>query len=77
MNPSLWDATMVAVCEELDLSSKRRRELTEKAGAIREAYKQLLQDQTFQKALPSTSKGNVSRRIDMMRQMLQRVAPER
>lgn len=77
LNPALWDCTMVAVCEELQLSPKRRKELVNNAAAIREAYTQLLGDERFKKMLQTTSRANVMGRIREMQLMLQRVAPER
>jgi len=77
LNPSLWDAVMVAVCKELEVSKQRRKELVHRADAIRQGYSELVADPMFRKYLPSTSKQNVQRRIAMMRDMLQRVAPER
>jgi hypothetical protein len=78
LNLSLWDAVMVAVCEELESGHKlRRKELTINAAGILQGYEKLLQNPDFRKAMVSTSKANVTRRIEMMRGMLREAAPMR
>jgi hypothetical protein len=74
-NTALFDATMVAVCRELESNTKRRNELVGAAGAIRDAYVRLCGDKEFKAALDNRSKQKVLLRIDMMRRMLQDAAP--
>ncbi|KIZ00823.1 hypothetical protein MNEG_7138 [Monoraphidium neglectum] len=73
----LWDATMVGVCEELEQAgnNRRRGELVGKAADIREAYKKLCADKTFEDNLKTNSRRNIQRRIAMLRGMLVEAAP--
>jgi hypothetical protein len=74
-NPSLFDATMVAVCQELESSKQRRKEMSDAAGAICDAYRELCSTSEFKAALDNRSKQKVLQRISMMRRMLQSAAP--
>jgi hypothetical protein len=68
---------MVGVCEELEQAgnNRRRGELVGKAADIREAYKKLCADKTFEDNLKTNSRRNIQRRIAMLRGMLVEAAP--
>jgi hypothetical protein len=74
LNPALFDATMVAVCRELEVSKQRRQELIKSSGAIHAAYVQLCDKPAFKAALDNRSRQKVLDRIRMMREMLQEAA---
>lgn len=75
LHASLWDATMVAVQQELRQDKNRRRELVQAADAIRAAFVKLCGDSDFKTSLENRSKRNVMKRIQLMRQLLQTAAP--
>jgi len=81
-SPYLWDATMVAVCEELfpggpaSSHTQRKSELYMRADAIKQAYEKLLVNSEFKETLASTSSAKVTKRIKMMQELLREAAPK-